>query len=219
MDESVRRQLDQLMAEHKEILVKTPHWVIDCRNNGGGSDITYRKITPYLYTNRTLHYHNKVWCTRDNAQKYAELASSNDFPWYYKLYGRYMYRRIMRNVGKMVGKNGTVKGLRGKFKPYPKRVAILINGGCASSCESFVQVAQQSKKVTLIGTNTAGISDYGNLHTLTFPCKKFTMRYPTTRTNAVDAGKGIDGVGIPPQVRLDEQTDWIEYARKYLKNK
>jgi C-terminal processing protease CtpA/Prc len=83
-----------------------------------------------------------------------------------------------------------------------------------------VEEARQSQKVTLIGVNTAGVSDYGNLHSIAFPCGNFTMSYPTTRSSAVDVGKGIDTVGIPPDIRLDTaQKDWVEFARLHLHKK
>ncbi len=217
MDESVRKQLDQLIKENKALLARTPNLVIDCRGNGGGSDITYRKVIPLLYTNRTKTYHAQVWATKDNADKYANLKKNKDYPWYIRAYGGYMKRRINRNLGEYIGRKGATKNGRHKKQKYPHRVAILIDGGCASSCESFVEEARQSQKVTLIGVNTAGVSDYGNLHSIAFPCGNFTMSYPTTRSSAVDIGKGIDTVGFPPDIRLEkEQKDWVEFARVHL---
>ena len=77
--------------------------------------------------------------------------------------------------------------------------------------------ANQSNRVTLIGTNTAGINDYGNLHFLEFPCGDLSLAYPTSRSGRVDVGQGIDGTGIPPDVRIENpDTDWIDFARSYL---
>jgi hypothetical protein len=220
MDESVRKQLDQLIKDNKALLARTPNLVIDCRGNGGGSDITYRKVIPLLYTNRTKTYHAQVWATKDNADKYANLKKNKDYPWYIRAYGGYMKRRINRNLGEYIGRKGATKNGRHKKQKYPQRVAVLIDGRCGSSCESFVEEARQSQKVTLIGVNTAGVSDYGNLHSIAFPCGNFTMSYPTTRSSAVDVGKGIDTVGIPPDIRLDTaQKDWVEFARLHLHKK
>ena len=220
MDVSFRSQLDKLMKKHKKTLKKTPNLIIDCRNNGGGSDITYRLVAPYLYTGRIRGYHAQIWATRDNAGKYAAWQKEKDSPWYLRVYAGMMKRKILRNEGKMLGKRKTYKTRNFKRRAFPKQVAVLINENCGSSCESFIMMADQSKKVTLIGANTAGVSDYGNLHTMKFPCGELAIRYPTTRTRAVDDGKGIDGVGIPPDIRLGkEEKDWVEFARQYLHRK
>jgi Peptidase family S41 len=220
MNESVRKQLDQLIKENKALLSRTPNLVIDCRGNGGGSDITYRKVLPLLYTNRTKTYRAQVWATKDNADKYANLNKNKDYPWYIRAYGGYMKRRINRNLGEYIGRKGASNNRRHKTQKYPQRVAVLIDGRCGSSCESFVEEARQSKKVTLIGVNTAGVSDYGNLHSITFPCGNLIMSYPTTRSSAVEVGKGIDNVGFPPDVRLGkEHKDWVEFARVHLHQK
>lgn len=220
MSETVRTQLDSLIRANKTLLDRTPNLIIDCRGNGGGSDITYRMVTPLLYTNRTYGYRNQTWATKDNADKYAQLSKNKDYPRGTRVYGERMHKKILRHQGKFIGRKGKVKNRKMTPKAFPKHVAVLIDSRCASSCESFVEEARQSKKVTLIGVNTAGVSDYGNLHRIDLPCQKFSMAYPTTRSSAVDAGKGIDNVGFPPDIRLDANTkDWVEYAREYLKHK
>jgi hypothetical protein len=139
MNEGVRNQLDSLMEANRPLLERTPNWVIDCRNNGGGSDITYRLVTPYLYTQRLWYDRMQVYATPDNAGKYDDLSKDENYPASVQKYGRKMARKIRRNEGAYIGKGGRVRGKSGKVLPNPQRVAVLINGQCASSCESFVQ--------------------------------------------------------------------------------
>ena len=55
--------------------------------------------------------------------------------------------------------------------PNPKQVAILINGNVASSGETFLLRAQQSRKVVLYGrANSSGAVDYLNLNLLPLDC-------------------------------------------------
>lgn len=220
MNESVRLELDSLVKANASLLERTPNLIIDCRDNGGGSDITFYPLRPYVYSGSVKGYQMQIYATEDNIQKYDKLRDSKDFPQKYRRYFGNMAKKMRRNMGKFVGKCGEAKQKFKKVKPFPKQVAILINGNCASSCEQFVYYAEQSKRVTLIGQNTAGIMDYGNLHSLDFPCGKFGLSYPTSRSCRVDKGKAIDGVGIPPDVRVDEkEKDWVEFARQYLSGK
>lgn len=218
MSETVRLELDSLVHANAALLERTPNLVIDCRNNGGGSDVTFYPLLPYIYSGKVKSYKAQIYSTEDNIQKYDRLRHNKDYPKLYRLYYGYMARRMKRNKGKFVGKCGEETQNLKKLKSNPKRVAILINGRCGSSCEQFIYYAEQSTRVTLIGQPTAGIMDYGNLHTLDFPCDKFKLAYPTSRSCAVDAGKAIDGIGIPPDLRIDADVkDWVEYARVYLR--
>lgn len=220
MNETVRLELDSLIKANAPLLESTPNLIIDCRNNGGGSDITFYPLRPYVYSGNVKGYKGQIYATEDNIQKYDNLRRSKDFPKKYRLYFGHMARKMRRHKGELVGKCGEATQKFKKIKPYPQHVAILINGNCASSCEQFVYYSEQSSRVTLIGQNTAGIMDYGNLHNLDFPCGKFGLAYPTSRSCRVAEGKGIDGVGIPPDVRVDEkEKDLVEFARQYLKSK
>lgn len=217
MDESVRGELDSLIRANSALLDRTPNLIIDCRGNGGGSDITFGPLGPYVYSGTITSYGGQVYATDDNIEKYERLRTNKDFPKKNRLYFGHMARKMRRHKGEYLGKCGEKTSKFKGAKPYPLRVAVLIDGNCASSCEQFVYYARQSKRVTLIGQNTAGIIDYGNLHVLESPCKAYRLAYPTSRSCRVDVGQGIDGTGMAPAVQLDEKTaDWAEFARQYL---
>ena len=219
-NESVRLELDSLVKANAALLERTPNLIIDCRNNGGGSDITFYPLRSYVYSGPVKDYRGQIYATEDNVQKYENLRNNKDFPKKYRRQFGRMAKKLRRHMGEYVGKCGIATDRFRKIKPFPKQVAILINGNCASSCEQFVYYSEQSTRVTLIGQNTAGILDYGNLHNLDFPCGKFGLAYPTSRSCGVEVGKGIDGVGISPDVRVGEkEKDWVEFARQYLKGK
>lgn len=220
MNENVRLELDSLIKANRKLLARTPNMIIDVRGNGGGSDVTYYPLKPYLYTQKVTGDRMQFWATRDNAEKFALMGKNKNFPWSWRMYGKYMARRLRRHEGHFVGKAGTFTERVKHPKKYPLRVAVLINGGCASSCEEFVLFARQSKKTTLIGQPTGGVLDYGNLHFLDFPDPRFTIGYPTSRSNRVAAGRPVDNIGIAPEIRLTEADgDWVEWARKYLSGK
>lgn len=217
MNEKVRRELDSLVKAEKKLLESTPHWIIDCRNNGGGSDITYAPLLPYIYTNPVKLHNMQLWATADNADKFEVLSKDKDFPKQYRRRFAKQARKMNRHQGEWVGKEGFSTIKRKKPTPMPRKAIILINRNCASSCEQFVLYAEQSDKVVLVGENTGGVLDYGNLHNLTFPCYNWQLWYPTSRSNRVAEGKGIDNIGIAPDVRVPEgTTDWVGFAKGVL---
>lgn len=221
MNNNYRKEMKQLVKENKKLIASTPNLVIDCRNNGGGSDLTYFPLRRFIYTNPVIDYHGQTYCTEDNVKMMYELSKDKNFNSLMRFYFKRQYKKQSKHIGEYLGKTGTFeRKYRRKKHTYPENIAVLINKGCGSSCESFAFMCNQSKKVTLMGQNTSGISDYGNLHELPFPNGKWNLYYATTRNSAVDAGKGIDNIGIPPHVRLDDTTsDWIVYAKDYLKQK
>jgi hypothetical protein len=70
-----------------------------------------------------------------------------------------------------------------------------------------------------MGENTAGILDYANMREQKFKCYPYTLNYSTTRSRMIDIGKGIDNIGIPPHIYLNEEQDWVEEALMWLEHK
>jgi C-terminal processing protease CtpA/Prc len=83
-------------------------------------------------------------------------------------------------------------------------VAILIDGGCGSSCEEFVLEARQSFNVKLIGQHTYGSLDYSNLRPHDLPSGRRRLWYATTRSTRIP-GLLVDVAGVPPDVYLPRE--------------
>ncbi|MBC7776182.1 MAG: hypothetical protein H7246_12170 [Phycisphaerae bacterium] len=196
---------------------KHPYLIVDCRGNSGGALGTWQSLKPYLYTGPVMTDGMLYWASDDNAKSLL-LGIKPSMPKAQKKY----YKKIVGSMKKSPGTFvGTMNARREQLKivlPNPKKVVILVNERCASSCEAFLLWAQQSRKVTVMGRQTAGIADYGSVNTLSVPCHNWLFAYPTARSNRVADGRGIDNVGIAPQIMLDEQTsNWIEFARMWFK--
>jgi C-terminal processing protease CtpA/Prc len=86
----------------------------------------------------------------------------------------------------------------------PSRVAILIDGGCGSSCEEFVLEARQSFNVKLVGQHTFGSLDYSNLRPHDLPSGRRRLWYATTRSSRIP-GLLVDVAGVPPDIYLPIQ--------------
>jgi C-terminal processing protease CtpA/Prc len=103
--------------------------------------------------------------------------------------------------------------------PYPRKIGVLINGGCASSAEEFLLHARESKKVTLFGQATSGTLDYSNVRQVErCPSPCFSFYYPLTRSNRLP-NYSIDKEKIKPTVYLTNDQDWVEVAVRQLKHK
>lgn len=220
MNESYRKEFKKLIKSNKQKLKKTENLIIDVRNNGGGSDFTYFSLRPFIYTQAYTWHHTQNYSTKINNQKYHDLGSDKNYPALYRWYFKRKGKSLDKKLGQMVGKKGPGKSRLWKKHKYPRNIAVLMNDGCASSCEQFVLFAQQSTKVTTMGTNSGGVLDYGNLHSISFPEANWRLNYPTTRKSAIDYGLGIDGVGIEPDLRINEgEQDWVAFAQNYLEEK
>ena len=83
----------------------------------------------------------------------------------------------------------------------PLRVAILIDGGCGSSCEEFALEARQSFSVKLIGQRTFGSLDYSNVCPHDLPSGRRRLLYATTRSTRIPSLM-VDAAGVPPDIYL-----------------
>jgi C-terminal processing protease CtpA/Prc len=211
----VKPVVDSLIAANHDLIADTPNLIIDVRNNGGGSDITYAELIQFLYTNKIVLVNNSIWSSTDNIQKFKNILDDPEYPESSKAYLRNLVQRLETSPGAFVKKNDNTLKRKVTLK-YPANVVILINRYCASSCEEFVLAARQSKKVTLMGENTMGVLDYANVHTLDLPCAGWGLQYATSRTNRLPDFP-IDNIGIKPSIKIPEGKNWLEFAVEYLK--
>jgi len=215
-DESNTWPVDSLFHADSAILASVPNLILDLRGNDGGSDFVYSPLLPWLYSDPVTVAGIDVLATDDNVKGWTALLAVKDIPEANKV----TLRRIIAQMQSMSGQrveiyHGDTVRLR-EIRPFPQKIVVLIDGDCASSAEQFLLVAMQSRKVTLMGQHTAGVLDYANVRDVALPCLPFILHYATTRSQWVDAGKGIDNVGIKPQVMLGANQDWVEEARRYL---
>jgi hypothetical protein len=215
-DESNTWAVDSLFHADSAILASIPNLILDLRGNDGGSDFVYSPLLPWLYSGPITMAGIDVLATDDNVRGWAALLGAKDIPEANKM----KLRRIIAQMESMPGQrveifHGDTVTLP-EIRAFPKKIAVLIDGDCASSAEQFLLGAMQSRKVTLMGQHTAGVLDYANVRDEALPCMPFVLHYATTRSQWVDAGKGIDNVGIKPQVVLGANQDWVEEARRYL---
>jgi hypothetical protein len=217
MNEAYRKEFKELAAENKQKMETSPNWIIDVRGNGGGSDVTFSPILPYIYSKPVSLHATQLFATATNREKYAALKSNKNYPWIHRMYYGHLARKMKKKEGEFIFSCKPAKYKERRVRELPSRVVILVDGGCASSCEQLLLYARGSDKVRLLGEHSAGINDYGNLHRAVLPHPNFVLMYPTSRSCRCAEGKGLDNTGIPPNKVLTEQSgDWVQYAQQYL---
>ncbi|MBZ0200352.1 MAG: hypothetical protein K8H86_10825 [Ignavibacteriaceae bacterium] len=212
--------IKKLIEDNKSLLESYDNLIIDVRGNGGGADYSFRPILPYLYTNPVRHLSGEYLVTQTLINSLTNWVNTADKEKYDDIEDvKKDIKRMVGNVGQFIpystGENfGFTK--QDSVYPFPKNIAILMNGRSASSTENFILNAKQSKKVKTFGTPTYGSIDYLSVIEFDINCDKYILYMPTVRMlRAQDYP--LDNIGIQPDIFMDKYVeDWIQYAKDYL---
>lgn len=192
--------------------------IIDVRLNSGGSDSTYFPILPIIF-----NYNDDINKTPHNIDYYYFNYTKRNCTDRIALMNSLLQQNIGEHTKQMINQLkkdcidnfdvGMTKVFNEKIviplnhHNTPKKIIILTDKGCLSSGESFVRIAKNSSKVTIVGRNTAGCLDYSNLNFVAF--KNFDLMYGTSRDGLLDVNLGIDGIGEKPHVFIPWNPDMI----------
>lgn len=94
----------------------------------------------------------------------------------------------------------------------PEKIVVLMDRGCASTCENLILLAHQSKKVITYGDNSGGYKGYGNVFTVKTPMG-YHLNMSTTR---YEEQARFEFVGIPPMIKAAPNEDWMTKALELL---
>jgi len=219
---------NELVTKHWKEIMSRPNLIIDIRYNGGGADDYYRELAKIIYTKPYDLIGVEHYASEDVIMRYEDdikkgLVSKEWIGWTQSL-----IEAMKKNIGGFVTHpyaiNNTIVN-RGTVYPMPRNVGIIINERNASSAEQFLLAAKESDKVILFGnSNTAGVLDYSNVRTTSFPSNNYQLRCPTTRSKRLPENP-IDNIGIAPDVIIpfpatkqlyDKLDDWVYFVKKYL---
>ena len=205
--------LDSILVRHGDEIARARNLIIDVQSNPGGSDYVFGRLLPLLYTDPILRVPHRVLATPDNVQKFEAVLANPAFPESEKDGIRALVAALRQAPEGTLVRRGSEDWLRLTPSAQPERVAVVVDRGCGSSCEQFVLAARQSRKVTVYGENTAGVVDYGNVHTLPVPGSPFQLIYPTSRSERLPHAR-IDPQGITPDVPIPEdepyRVRWVQ---------
>ena len=222
---------DQVLKENREVISKTPVMILDLRGNPGGSGSldTFGEFLKLAYTQPIINSGTTSKVSSEMlAENTAQLQSfeagyatfippanrtKEDILAYYKS----EVRDAEKNMGKLVSYPAYTYR-RDSVLESPAHIALLIDDRCASTTELLIDLAKQSKKVTLFSIRSMGVMDYGGVRPFALPCKNYSGYVAPTRSDWALHGK-IDNVGFIPDVLIPtSEVDWVDFVMKYYSN-
>lgn len=217
---SKKQAIDSVLSANKALIYSTENLIIDIRNNGGGSDMSYDSILPIIYTNPIRLIGMEMLSTELNNQRMKDFINNPDFPENQKGRMRDALVQLEANLGEFVNLDSTIvdEVTFDKISDFPKKVGILINEGNGSTSEQFLLAAKQSTKVKLFGTTTTGALDISNMNFVKGPCEHFGLSYGLSKSYRIP-DMAIDGKGISPDYFIDKSIPkygWIDYTLNVL---
>lgn len=199
--------VDRLVAAHHVELTTTPTLVVDLRGDGGGCTCTFDALLPLIATGPMRSDGLDVWASPENIAYFRGLAADPHTPRSVQAELRDLVPRLEAAPNTFVPSDTGPEAdvyTPPAVLPRPSAVAVLVDSLCASSCEEFVRIARQSRKVVVFSaTNTGGAGDYGNVRPVMLPGWR-RLRVPTSRSRRLRARveATTDFVGLSPDVRL-----------------
>ena len=220
-DEFYKSDIDSLLASNHELITATENLIIDIRNNGGGSDNSYDKVVPLLYTNPIRITNLEFLSTPLNNKRMEEYLSIPNLSERSKQQVNDALQKLNANIGKFVNlgdsKTTDIQEMD-TIMPLPKQVAIMINQLNGSTAEQFLLAAKQSKKVKLFGVTTMGVLDISNMYFVDSPSNEFTLGYCLSKSLRIP-DMAIDNIGIQPDYFIDRSIpdeNWLEFVLNIL---
>lgn len=213
-DLQYKSKIDSLIKQNKQTLENSKHLIIDIRNNPGGSITCFEKLIPYLYTNPITIDGASVLATEDNLRDSYEKSYPNAPDSLQKLL-KINAKKLRQHLGELYPLYPPDTIVLSSILKKPSRISVLINGNTASSGEHFILRAEQSKKVTIFGQNSAGSIDYTETVSSKMPCNFYTLTYPASKSLRI-VKRPLNNIGIAPNVIIPNNVnDWIEYVKNY----
>jgi hypothetical protein len=213
-DFEYKTEIDSILEKNNHLLSKTKYLIVDLKVNYGGTTRTYESFIKWLYTNPIWIESGLYYSSPENIRMLKEGRSdSGTTAWSSE-------QKLIDEMGKKPNSLVMDSGFylrQDSIYEYPKKILVLVGNRCVSAGELFLITAKQSKKVVLLGENSYGSIDRSDV---TFPehlCSNLRFSIPIALRKQEYYKHKIDNIGIPPDIRIPENADWIQFALDYIK--
>lgn len=201
--------MKKLVAAHRAELASHKNWIVDVRDNGGGSDTTYAPLMGWLLDGDLRGFRTEYFVTPANLKAQEEICAKTSDP---AGCGKVIAPVVAKMRSAAPGSFVLAGSQRIEYEKVeleaqrPNRVAVLTDRDCGSSCEQFVLEARTSYRVKIVGRPTYGSIDVSNLRPHLLPSGRAQLYYATTRTTRLPEMR-IDTIGIAPDILLPKPAD------------
>lgn len=207
--------LQSLLADSRDRL-SGASLVVDLRGNGGGGRLQ-RVLAGWLLD---------APATAGEAQ--AVLASSWNIEHYESLRGtpageggwlEPLLARMRANRGEIVALDTSAGDRSQGPRIKAEAIVVLQDQGSAAAAEAFLLQARQSTRVVTMGSPSKGSIDYQRVAVRTIACDDFRLDlgWPTALRSPALELPAMNAAGVPPDVRLPDDIDWLQYAQRWLR--
>lgn len=198
-----------LLKDNRAQLESHRNWIVDLRDNGGGADLSYAPLLPWLLDGEYPTHRTEFLVTPANIKAQEEICqrSAEQLACSEMIAPIVKKMRAAPNGSMVLGGEARIT-FDGIGKPEPKapaRVAVLVDRDCGSTCEQFLLTVRTGYRVKLVGRPSAGVIDVSNLRPYPLPSGR-VLKYGTTRSTRASDMR-IDTIGIPPDILLPRPVD------------
>lgn len=167
--------------------------IFDIRTHRGGGLAEMDAIFPYLFAKRTslVHMDTRTSVAHRHANPMGERATVRPVP---------TDEDVVRT--EHVAIPGT-----GEKRLFGAKVFVLTSNLSGSAAEHFALALKRTGRATLIGETTAGAGNYGGMRPIG---EKFSAFIPVGRTFDPDTGRGWEGTGVAPDVKVPADQALVE---------
>lgn len=202
--------IDHFYDNHLADMLQQPNLIIDVRVNLGGADSNYFRLLETM-VNKNCSYEeiapktgfkfNDTVRNQKNWDKQLRKIMSVVRDENVKAMMTTQLENLKAHVGQgLISMPDEDESINISAHRNPRQVVVLTDNYCGSAGDTFVLVAQHLEKATIMGRNTMGVWDYANVAAQAYG--DYTLYYPIMRADWLDDGKGINGVGVKPDIYI-----------------
>lgn len=206
--------------------------IIDFRGNSGGDDTKALQLASLLYGSEApdprIIFQRK---TPESLalQKNAYLASKAEFERKGKAVPSYVQENIKEIENEFIlaekheipAEKIYEKSAVREFneeRAFKGQIYILQDGGCASSCDSFLEAMEAHPKAVTVGLSSGGFVHFGEVAPLQLPFSKIRIQISTKFFQYPD-GRFVEKAGYSPKIKYSGPENGIEFVKELLEQK
>jgi hypothetical protein len=179
--------------------------ILDLRGNSGGTIECIYPLEKYIYTGPFSYVAGYKMASDSAIKFYGEYAAGiDDKDTEAKKTYTELYTKMKNNRGALVYTDDSLVVKQDSIYRNPEKIAIIVDGNCASAVELVLLAIRNSKKVVLFGETTAGVVDTGEAFDYTIQnCNDhYFLSVPDVVVD-FNKYKSFDGIGIQPDFYIN----------------